>query len=483
MSQTPNHRTEQPRGPVAFSTALRGRRHRRVLAASVLGLSLLVAACNPAAQQAPAPAEEEGGIDFAAAPTGALAISGYNPSDDVAQARADHAESQLADVDIKLDTTSFDTQKFAAQAASGDVPDLIRADRNLIATLADQELIMPIDECYAAKGVQPREYFYPATIDDVTYDGAVYGVPEFFQPSALLVNTRVLDEAGVGLDEVSTADPAAMVSLAERLSEVDGGTPKRLGFDADLPGSAAMWMVLRGGKVQEADGRPALDSPENVATLTWMKELMDAQGGYPAIKSFKDSQDVFGEENPYSADEVAIGTWAQWYVNVLSDYAEDIELAAVPITDATGQPFAMAGGSAFAIPAAAANPAAACAWAVSVTSQEAWMAAGDARAATVEEEDAINTGLFTGSPVADQAVREAHVGDSGSEQFDQVISTYYDVLANPRTRGASAVGEQIGNDLENAVIVTLSDESTPEEALAEAQASSMRAWEQSRAGS
>ena len=210
---------------------------------------------------------------------------------------------------------------------------------------------------------------------------------------------------------------------------------------------------------------------------------MEAQGGYPAIKSFKDSQDVFGNENPYSADELAVGSWPQWYVNVLSDYSDDIEIAAVPITDPSGQPFAMAGGSAFAIPTGAQNPAAACAWAVEVTSAEAWMAAGEARAASVEADDAINTGLFTGSPVADQAVREAFVGDSGSEQFDQVIDTYYEVLANPRTRGASAVGEQIGNDLENAVVVVVSGESTPEEALAEAQASSLRAWEQSRAGS
>ncbi len=482
MSEMSADRVLQSRGPA--TTRARRARQRRLVAATALGLSLLATACNPAAQgNDPVAPVEEGGVDFAAAPTGALAISGYNPSDEVAQARADLAEERLAEVDITLDTTSFDTQKFAAQAAAGDVPDLIRADRNLVATLADQELVQPVDECFTAKGVQPREYFYAPTVDDVTYEGAVYGVPEFFQPSALIVNTRVLEEAGVSLEDVSTSDPAAMVELGEKLTETEGGNPTRLGFDADIPGSASMWMLLRGGQVSDAEGRPTLDTPENVETLTWMKELMDAQGGYPSIKSFKDSQDVFGNENPYSADQVGVATWAQWYVNVLSDYKDDIEIAAVPITDAEGQPFAMAGGSAFAIPAGAKNPAAACAWAIEVTSEDAWMAAGEARNAKVEEEDAINTGLFTGSPVADAAVREAFVGDSGSEEFDQVISTYYEILAEPRTRGGSPVGERIGNDLENAVITTLSGESTPEEALAEAQASSMRAWEQSRAGS
>lgn len=470
----PSSRTPRPPRPV------RGRGLAPL--ALLLGLALTIAGCNPAAQQDPVgPVGDD--VDYAGTPTGTLSISGYNPSDEVAEARADLAEERLSGVEITLDTTGFDTQKFAAQAAAGDVPDLIRADRNLIATLADQELIQPIDECFAARGVAPREYFYPATVDDVSYGGAVYGVPEFFQPSVLLVNTRVLDEAGVALEEVTTSDPRTMVDLGERLTELDGGRTTRLGFDADLPGSAAMWLILRGGEVQDAQGRPTLDSPENAASLTWMKELMDAQGGYPVIKSFKDAQDVFGDENPFATDEAGVATWAQWYVNVLSDTAEDIEIAAVPVTDASGQPFAMAEGSAFAIPAGAANPGAACAWAVEATSADAWMAAGEARAATVEEQGGIDTGLFTGSPVADQAVREAFVGSSGDEQFDQVVDTYYEVLTNPRSRGASAVGEQIGNDLENAVVVTLSGESSPAEALAEAQASSLRAWEQSRVGS
>ena len=56
------------------------------------------------------------------------------------------------------------------------------------------------------------------------------------------------------------------------------------------------------------------------------------------------------------------------------------------------------------------------------------------------------------------------------------------MLPNNVTRGASPVGQQIDQDLSNAVSVALTGEKTAEEALKDAQASSLRAWDQSRAG-
>ncbi len=82
------------------------------------------------------------------------------------------------------------------------------------------------------------------------------------------------------------------------------------------------------------------------------------------------------------------------------------------------------------IPARAKNPAAACAWMTDLTSTEAWMAAGAARAATIEGKGGLNTGLFTGSPEADEKIRSQYVTPTGDSGFDQVISTYYDVVGS-----------------------------------------------------
>src|SRR5690606_3713966 len=124
----------------------------------------------------------------------------------------------------------------------------------------------------------------------------------------------------------------------------------------------------------------------------------------------------------------------------------------VPFRDKDGEPFTIAGGTAFVIPVGAKNPAAACAWMLHLTSDEGWMAAGDLRAANIEADPSrMNTGLFTGSPSADQAIREKHVGPTGNDGFDQAINTYYEVASHGQSYGVSPAGQEIQVELQNAV--------------------------------
>lgn len=455
---------------------------------------LALSACNPAAAPAPAPANPGTAAPGGAAPagtsggtfsktlTGELKTSGYNPSDEVGKSRSDLATKSVEPAKVTMDTTNFDPQKFAAQAASGAVPDLIQVNRNIVGTLADKALIIPMDDCFALYDVKPSEYYYAAAIQDVTYNGKVYGAPQFFQAAMLIGNKKVMDPAGVKIEQFDTSKPDDIVELAKKIYKADGGKPTAVGFDADLPGSAAIWLAVFGGAPQDDKGKPTLDDPKNVAALTWMKKLMDAQGGFASIKSFKDTMDVFGNENQYVKNQVGVQTWAQWFINVLSNTKDKVSVAATPLKTADGKILGMAGGTALAIPKAAKNPSAACAWAVKVTSLDAWKAAGDARAQTVKTKNSINTGLFTGSPVADKAVRDAHVVPSGNADFDQLIKTSYDALGNTFSFGGSAAGQSINDALNNAVAVTLSGEKQPDAALKDAQDTAMRAWQQTAVG-
>ena len=79
-------------------------------------------------------------------------------------------------------------------------------------------------------------------------------------------------------------------------------------------------------------------------------------------------------------------------------------------------------------------------------------------------------------------MRSSHVKASGNADFDQLIDTPYQTLENPVPLGASPVGQQVSDALNNAVIVVLSGEQEPEAALKQAQATAMRAWQQSTLG-
>ncbi|GAA4905098.1 extracellular solute-binding protein [Tessaracoccus lubricantis] len=416
-------------------------------------------------------------VDFSGEASGTLKTLAFNPGDEVGQSRADLAEEKLGGVTVEMDTANFDAQKFATLAAAGNLPDVVQMDRAFIATYAQKGLLMPMDDCFAAQEVDAGEYWYPAVVEDVTWDGNIYAAPQFFQPSIIIVNKAVTEPAGVTADQFDTSKPDELVALAGELTQMKGAQPTTLGFDPDMPGSIATWFTVFGGGVMDDDGKPVIDDPKNVEALTFLKELMEAQGGYAEVSSFKQTWDVFGDQNQYVANQTAAGLWAQWYINVLAGAKDDVQLDAVPIKDLEGNPFAMAGGTALAIPAQAKNPVAACQWITTVTSQEAWEAAGDARAKTVTENDSINTGLFTGSPAADQAVRDAHVKESGNADFDKLITTAYDSLADTRTLGASPVGQPIDEAIKNAAGAALAGDKTPEQALADAQAQAMTAWD------
>ncbi|HEX6499104.1 MAG TPA: extracellular solute-binding protein [Micromonosporaceae bacterium] len=419
---------------------------------------------------------DKSGADFSAKPSGTLNAWGFNNADDVGKSRLAYAEKQLSGVTIKIDETGFDAQKFTTRVASGDVPDVVQMDRQYVGTYAAQGLIMPLDKCFSANKVDPKERWYASVVGDVTYKGQVWAVPQFYQPPAILLNEAVLSAAGVQDSDIDTSKPDVLLAAIKKMYKESGGVPTTLGFHPQATGQANLWVLGLGGKLVGDNGKPTLDDPSNTYALDLLKKIMDAQGGYAKVKSFSDSFDTFGAKNQFVQNQVGAETDAQWYPNVLSPYKDKIQLHAVPFKDKNGNPVAVAGGQAFVIPAKAKNPTAACAWALALTSQDAWMAAGDARAETIKQKNGIYTGLFTGSPAADKAIRDKYVKPSGNAGFDQVIATYYDVVPTGKSLGASPAGQQIQQELTNAITAALLGKKSSQQALADAQAAAMQAY-------
>ena len=415
---------------------------------------------------------------FNATASGALKAWGFNNADDVGTSRLDYAKKQLPNVQVSLDATSFDAQKFTTRAASKNLPDVVQMDRSYVATYAAQGLIMPLDQCYAAHNVNPTQAYYPYVIKDITYQNKMWAVPQFYQPPAIILNKRVMDKAGVTNADIDTSQPAKLVAAIAKMYKTSGGNPSVLGFDPVASGQPALWILGYGGQLIGADGEPTFDNPANVKGLQVLKQITDAQGGYAKVKSFSDTFDVFGDNNQYVKDQVGAQVNAQWYVNVLTPYVKKIQISAVPFKGTDGKPFTVTSGSSFVIPAGAKNKDAACAWALDLTSLQAWEAAGAARAQTLKKTPgAINTGLFTGSPAADKAIRSEYIKSSGNAGFDQTIATYYDTLDYGASLGASPAGQQIQTELGNAVQSVLLGSKSPQDALSEAQSAAMRAYD------
>jgi multiple sugar transport system substrate-binding protein len=418
--------------------------------------------------------------DFSKKATGSIKTDGFTPGDEVATSRVDYAKTKFPGITVNVNKGDFDAQKFAAESASGSVPDIVNMHRSLIATYAAKGLIQPLDKCFSAHNVTPDQHYYPAVVDSVKYKGGVYGVPQFWQTSAIMLNKRLLDKAGLTAADFDTSKPDAVVAAVKKLTVLGSdGSPTVLGLDPNMPGNTSSWFLTFGGKIMDSAGKPTLDNANNVKALTFLKEIFDAQGGYDKATSFKNTFDYFGNDNQFATDKVAAEFNQQWYPNVLTGNIKAVDITATPLMDPQGKPIGMADGDAFAIPTKAKNPAAACAWAIAMTSDDAWVAATKARLATIEKTPgAIFTGLFTGSSTADKIITSQYQKTSGNEGFDATIKAYEDSLTNGVNLGSSPDGLEINTELANAVVPALEGNKSIPEALKDAQAAALLSYKQ-----
>jgi multiple sugar transport system substrate-binding protein len=393
----------------------------------------------------------------------------------------DYSDAQLKKegVTVTLNKTSFDAQKFTAQIASGNVPDLVYMDRADVATYAAKGLVIPLDKCFSAEKVNADSHYYPAVVQQVTYKGQVYAVPEFWQTNGILLNKRVMDKAGVTAADFNMKNPNEVLAAAKKMYQASNGTPTLMGMDPGVSGgNANVWLYAFGGSLENGSGKPTLNSAANIKAFTWLKKLYDEQGGYAKAASFINTFDYFGNDNQYVKDQVGAELVQQWYPAVLTAVQSQIDISAVPLTNTKGQPIGVADGSGYVIPTASKNPQAACQWAVDMTSQTAWMKAAHARLATdAKQAGDIFTGLFTGSPTADKAITKLEK-PSGNAGFDQVNAAFNQTLTNGVSMGSSPVGLQISSELQNAVVPAMTGTMSVTKALDQAQAAALTDYNQ-----
>jgi multiple sugar transport system substrate-binding protein len=408
--------------------------------------------------------------------SGELSVMGFSGVDEVATSRVEVAESELGDVEVELIEGDLDIQQFLSAVASGEPPELLYADRDQIGSLAARGAIIPLGRCIDGEEID-MDQFRESAVSQVTLDGEVYGIPEFNQVQVTMANADLLAAAGVTIEDVNGSDREAMSEANRALTKSDGGTLSVIGVDSKLPEFLPLWVAASGGEILSEDGRTAmLDSQEAIDSLTWAVGIYEDQGGFSAVKAFRDSADFFGEGNQFATNTLGAMPMEQWYINVLNEVSPDAPLAFDTVRTTEGDPIAFAGGSAWAIPSGTQNAAAACRWAKAMTSMDAWRAAAEARLSAREAEGKPFTGILTGNADADEEI-EGMV-TSGGEPWDSGIEAMYEANDNTVSLPANPADAEFEQAMQDAVNSVLNGEATPEEALGEAQETAQQALDE-----
>jgi multiple sugar transport system substrate-binding protein len=402
-----------------------------------------------------------------------LTIMGFPTGDDVAETRAAIATKAVGG-DVDRPSGSFNDQQFLAAVASGNVPDLVYLDRQKVGTYAAKGAFLPLTSCISKDKINMKQYRIPA-VNEVTYKGKVYGIPEFYTVRTVLIDNDVLDQTHTPIGWLKTSNWTNLEKAAKQMYAESGGKVTRIGFDPKIPEFFPLWAKANGVDILSKDGlHPHLNDPKAVEALQYTYKLVQDQGGWDKFKSFRDTWDFFGKNNQVQRNQVGAWPMEQWYYNVLASTSPSVHITALQFLNRKGQPINYETGSAWAIPKGAQHQDAACTWMKTMTSVSTWMAAAENRAKLQKSKNAPYTGILTGNALADKAIYDKTY-TSINKYFDQAVQKFvglqrysFNIPASP----ASAEFAQAWNDAINRV---LAGQQTPKQALDQAQKEAVEA--------
>lgn len=367
----------------------------------------------------------------------------YDTSDEIAKGRVQTFEQAYPDVKVKFSESGFDSQGFLAALQGSGKPDVVRIPRDRLGTYVARGVIEPLTDCLQKTGVDLANY-RDAAVKQVTIDGTVYAMPEFFWVSNWLVDDDLFKQAGL---DPKTWDVGNWDQITAANKALLDKTKTRIGIDPkvwDNGDRFPMWVAAAGGALISDDGKTAqLDSQPVVDALTFTKSLIDAHGG---LTKFKDligqTGDFFGAENEFAKDLEGAFPMQQWYLNVLAGSSPDTKVTALPFKTKDGQTITYAEGDALAIVKGTQNPDAACAFVTSMTSTDAWVAAAKLRQASADKDKKIQTGTSTGNKAADEQIFGSMVNVADNATWKAALDAYNATLDSAIAMPATGAAEE-----------------------------------------
>jgi multiple sugar transport system substrate-binding protein len=241
------------------------RRHAGLLA-SIGGLALALTACG-------------GGTGASSASSGSGTAAGTKQIKVViAEYSKDHTAAfwnafatkykQQTGVTMNLQIISWNDidQQTSTMVQNGNPPDILNL--NAYASYAKDNLLYNSDEVLPAA---TKSDLIDAFVNSGTYQGKMYGFPDLSSARALFYNKDLFAKAGIGAPPKTWDE---FVADAQKLTALGNGT---IGYAEPLGPEEAqaefsIWMFNNGG-AWKTDGTWSINSPKNVETLQFLKDL------------------------------------------------------------------------------------------------------------------------------------------------------------------------------------------------------------------
>ena len=162
--------------------------------------------------------------------------------------------------------------------------------------------------------------FIPSTMEAMTYQGSIYGLPVNFKVVTMIYNTDLI--------KTPPASSGELVKLAKPLTDAAAGKFGLAYSYSDFYYHSALMNAFGGGVFK--DGRdPVLNQPENVQSLELMMQWYDRDGILPAEPSSSLITQLFNQ------GDAAIVFSGPWFLSEISSEVP-YALATLPTIDEAG---------------------------------------------------------------------------------------------------------------------------------------------------
>lgn len=248
---------------------------------AILGLALMLAACagrTPAPTPGPAvPTPTLAPLDLPT-PTGPLTLTFWEDDGDAAGVLLDEltAAFMRANPGITITRTHFSYDDLRNQvrneARAGRGPDLVRARGEFAGPFSELGIVRPVEELYETAFL---DQYLPGALAGVTVRGRPWALPENYGSHLLLLQNRGYISNTL---YVTATAPVDTDSWLVQLGQLTNPVSATYGLVYPLTESYWLipWLGGHGGWPLDAADRPALDTAEMVAALTFVRDFKTA---------------------------------------------------------------------------------------------------------------------------------------------------------------------------------------------------------------
>jgi multiple sugar transport system substrate-binding protein len=208
--------------------------------------------------------------------------------------------------------------------AAGEGPTIVTVDASFVPAYVEQGVIQPMDDFFEETELTP-EVLPQASLDAVTIDGVLYGVPFGATPTMLYWNRTLFEGAGI------EGPPATMDEMAEAAVALTDPANEQYGIaipDREAPSVWAQLMWANGGGVVSEDNSESIfGSPESIDAVDFWSGLMIDEGISPIGLNGVDADTLFG------AGQAAMLINGPWVSTGFNEAGLDYGISPVPAGD------------------------------------------------------------------------------------------------------------------------------------------------------